>query len=144
MHRDESFDTLEVCATKEACLAREDGMKDALEAGNDTNCSSQTEARLLKNRRTAGLHQQTSDKARLAPGYSPPDQNLLPRHHVIGSRARYEIQTLDSAFHAQGQVDRAKEEPEKNLFSGLFRRERRPSDKHREFVDMLQFPKGNK
>ena len=75
-------------------------------------------------------------------GYSPPNQNHLPRNHVIGSRARYEIQMLDSAFHGYGQGKQAKEESQ-NIF-GFFKRERRPSDKHKEFVDMLQFPKGNK
>ena len=87
---------------------------------------------------------QPADKCRtnMTAGYSPPNQNLLPRNHVIGSRARYEIQALDSALLGQGQMRR--EDSEKNIFSGLFKRERRPSDKHKEFVDMLQFPKGNK
>ena len=74
-----------------------------------------------------------------AAGYSPPGENLLPRNHVIGSRARYEIQMLDSTFHKS---NRSKDDS--GLFSSLFRRSRRPSDKHKEFVDMLQFPKGNK
>lgn len=74
--------------------------------------------------------------------YSPPNQNHLPRNHVIGSRARYEIQMLDSAFLGYSQGKQVKEDNQ-NIF-GFFKRERRPSDKHKEFVDMLQFPKGNK
>ena len=76
-------------------------------------------------------------------GYSPPNDKFLPHNHVIGSRAKYEMQTLDSSF-LYGQGTKPKPESPKNIFSGLFRRERRPSEKHLEFVDMLQFPKGNK
>ncbi|XP_023332947.1 potassium voltage-gated channel unc-103 isoform X1 [Eurytemora carolleeae] len=75
-------------------------------------------------------------------GYSPPNDKFLPHNHVIGSRAKYEMQTLDSSF-LYGQGTKPKPESPKNIFSGIFRRERRPSEKHLEFVDMLQFPKGN-
>ena len=75
--------------------------------------------------------------------YSPPNDKFLPHNHVIGSRAKYEMQALDSSF-LYGQGNKARPESPKTLFSGLFRRERRPSEKHLEFVDMLQFPKGNK
>jgi hypothetical protein len=74
-----------------------------------------------------------------AAGYSPPGENLLPRNHVIGSRARYEMQMLDSSYQ-----NRTRTRDDSSLFSTLFGRTRRPSDKHKEFVDMLQFPKGNK
>jgi hypothetical protein len=46
---------------------------------------------------------------------------------------------MDNRFH-----NWSREESQIKRFSDLFRRERRPSDKHREFVDLLQFPKGNK
>ena len=49
------------------------------------------------------------------------------------------MQSLDNRFH-----NRVRDESQIKRFSDLFRRERRPSDKHREFVDLLQFPKGNK
>ena len=79
-------------------------------------------------------------------GYSPPGENLLPRNHVIGSRARYEMQMLDSTLYnrREQKPSAGKEDSSSNLFQTLFRRARRPSDKHKEFVDMLQFPKGNK
>ena len=79
-------------------------------------------------------------------GYSPPGENLLPRNHVIGSRARYEMQMLDSTLsnRREQKQSSSKDDSSSLLFQTLFRRARRPSDKHKEFVDMLQFPKGNK
>ena len=113
--------------------------------GTGTPSSHKPDAQPVDIRSIRGAANQPPDKCRTSTGvtgYSPPNQNLLPRNHVIGSRARYEIQALDSALLGTGQVRR--EDSKKNIFDGLFRRERRPSDKHREFVDMLQFPKGNK
>ena len=76
--------------------------------------------------------------------YSPPAQKFLPGHHVIGSRARFEIQSLDPTFTGIPGTLKNREDSQKKKFSKMFRWERRPSDKHREFVDLLQFPKGNK
>lgn len=39
---------------------------------------------------------------------------------------------------------REREDSQRRKFFEKFRWERRPSDKHREFIDQLQFPKGNK
>jgi hypothetical protein len=76
--------------------------------------------------------------------YSPPAQKFLPGNHVIGSRARFEIQSLDPTFIGIPGTLKNREDSQKKKFSKMFRWDRRPSDKHREFVDLLQFPKGNK
>ena len=94
--------------------------------------------------RNRPLNQTLADKQRnlsSTAGYSPPGENLLPRNHVIGSRARYEMQMLDATTYRSNKSN--DHDSNTNLFS-LFKRSRRPSDKHKEFVDMLQFPKGNK
>ena len=71
---------------------------------------------------------------------------FLPPNHVIGSRARFEFQALEPGFMNRGASTslRAREDSQRKKFFEKFRWERRPSDKHREFIDILQFPKGNK
>ena len=99
---------------------------------------------LKMSNRNRSLNQTLADKQRnlsSTAGYSPPGENLLPRNHVIGSRARYEMQMLDATTYRSNRSN--DHDSNTNLFS-LFKRSRRPSDKHKEFVDMLQFPKGNK
>ena len=70
----------------------------------------------------------------------------LPPNHVIGSRARFEFQGLEPSFmnKAGPTSHRSREDSQRKKFFDKFRWERRPSDKHREFIDQLQFPKGNK
>ena len=71
---------------------------------------------------------------------------FLPPNHVIGSRARFEFQGLEPGFmNKAGPASlRSREDSQRKKFFDKFRWERRPSDKHREFIDQLQFPKGNK
>ena len=71
---------------------------------------------------------------------------FLPPNHVIGSRARFEFQGLEPSFmNKAGPASlRSREDSQRKKFFDKFRWERRPSDKHREFIDQLQFPKGNK
>ena len=60
---------------------------------------------------------------------------LLPRAATIHSRAWAEL-PLHSSPHKEAQGCGG--------ISGLWRQRRKASDRHREFVDILQFPKGNK
>lgn len=72
-------------------------------------------------------------------------RQFLPPNHVIGSRARFEFQGLEPSFNKPSHNSlRTREDSQRKKFFEKFRWERRPSDKHREFIDQLQFPKGNK
>ena len=66
---------------------------------------------------------------------------------MIGSRARFEFQAMEPAFMNKSGAgslrSRDDSQSQRRKLFDRFRWERRPSDKHREFIEQLQFPKGN-
>ena len=67
---------------------------------------------------------------------------------MIGSRARFEFQAMEPAAFmnksgAGSLRSRDDSQSQRKKFFERFRWERRPSDKHREFIEQLQNPKGN-